>query len=320
MALLLKEEHVRRLLTMEAALDAVASAFAEVARGDAVNLARHRAALHGATVNSMGAMSAAFDLAAVKVYPIVRQDISVGSSFQVLAWRLSTGALEAVIEAERLAQVRTGAATGVATRHMARPDSRVMVLIGAGWQAQAQLEAISLVLPALERVQVWSRSAQRVQDFIGKMAPRVAARLEPVVDLQAALAEADVVTTVTGAHRPLFDGRWLRAGTHVNAVGSNFASKQEIDPVTLSRAARVIADDVEVARTECGDLLLCPDFDWSRLQPLAEVVAGRSPGRVGAGEITVFESQGLGLEDLAMAHVLIGEARARGEGIEIPLV
>lgn len=320
MALLLKEEHVHRLLTMDDALQAVEAVFAEMARGDAVNLARHRAALHGATVNSMGAMSAAFDLAAVKVYPIVRQDITVGSSFQVLAWRLSTGALEAVIEAERLAQVRTGAATGVATRWMARPGSRTMVLVGAGWQARAQLEAIAKVMPALERVQVWSRSPERVTAFCAEMAPRVGARLEPVADLRAAIARADIVTTVTGASRPLFEGGWLAEGTHVNAVGSNFASKQEIDPATLERADRVVADDIEVARTECGDLLLCPGFDWARLQALSAVVAGQVPGRGSDREITVFESQGLGLEDLAMAHVLIRQARARGEGIEIPLV
>lgn len=320
MALLLKEQHVHRLLTMDDALQAVEAIFAEVARGDAVNLARHRAALHGATVNSMGAMSAAFDLAAVKVYPIVRQDITVGSSFQVLAWRLSTGALEAVIEAERLAQVRTGAATGVATRCMARPDSRTLALVGAGWQARAQLEAIAQVMPALEHVLVWSRSPERVAAFCAEMGPRVAARLEPAVDLRAAIAQADIVTTVTGASRPVFEGGWLVPGTHVNAVGSNFSSKQEIDAVTLARAARVVADDVDVARTECGDLLLCPDFDWSRLQSLAAVVAGQVPGRGDDREITVFESQGLGLEDLAMAHVLIREARAQGEGIEIPLV
>jgi len=320
MALLLKEEHVHRLLTMEDALEAVEAVFAEVGRGDAVNLARHRAALKGATVNSMGAMSVAFDLAAVKVYPIVRQDITVGSSFQVLAWRLSTGQLEAVIEAERLAQVRTGAASGVATRRMARPDSRVMLLIGAGWQARAQLEAIARVMPSLERVQVWSRTHERAVAFCSEMAPLVRPRLEIVGDLRAALAGADIVTTVTGAAQPVFDGGWLGTGTHVNAVGSNFATKQEIDPVTLARAARVVADDVEVARVECGDLLLCPDFDWSRLQSLAAVVAGQVPGRGDEREITVFESQGLGLEDLAMAHVLIREARARAEGIEIPLV
>lgn len=322
MARLLKESHVRQLLTMADALSAVEQSFRDVSAGDAVNVPRSRGALKGATVNAMGAMSTALDLMAMKVYPIVRQDITVGSSFQVLCWRISTGALAGVIEAELLAQIRTGAASGVATRHMARPDSRVMTLFGAGWQARAQLEAIRLVLPALERVNVVSRSAQRVASFIDEMTAALgpgAPRLVAATDVEASVREADVVTTITGSKVPLFDGDWLRPGVHVNAAGSNFAEKRELDARTVQRAARIVADDVAVARLESGDLIAIPEFDWSRVVSLSEVVAGRQPGRGAADEITLFESHGLGLEDLAVAAVLLDHAEQRGVGIDIPL-
>jgi alanine dehydrogenase len=315
MATLLKEAHVRELLTMAAALPAVEQSFRDVSTGDAVNVPRSRGALKGATVNAMGAISSALDLMAMKVYPIVRQDITVGSSFQVLCWRISTGALVGVLEAELLAQIRTGAASGVATRFMARPDSRVMTLFGAGWQARAQLEAIRLVLPSLERVNVVSRSPERVASFIAEMG----AVLVPVADVEAAVREADVVTTITGSRVPLFDGAWLSPGVHVNAAGSNFAEKRELDALAVDRATRIVADDVDVARLESGDLIAAPGFDWSRVVPLSDVVGGRATGRGAVDEITLFESHGLGLEDLAVAAVLLDQAASRGIGIDIPV-
>jgi ornithine cyclodeaminase/alanine dehydrogenase-like protein (mu-crystallin family) len=322
MATLLKEAHVRELLTMADALPAVEASFRDVSTGDAVNVSRHRGALKGVTVNSMGAISSALDLMAMKVYPIVRQDITVGSSFQVLCWRISTGALVGVLEAELLAQIRTGAASGVATRYMASPESRVMTLFGAGWQARAQLEAVCQVLPLLERVNVIGRSADRVASFIADMATVLGSsgpELVAAADIESAVREADVVTTITGSKLPLFDGAWLSPGAHVNAAGSNFAQKRELDALAVSRATRIVADDVEVARIESGDLIAASDLDWGRVIPLSDVVGGRQPGRVAADEITLFESQGLGLEDLAVAAVLLEQAAKRGVGIEIPL-
>jgi alanine dehydrogenase len=322
MATLLKEAHIRELLTMADALPAVERAFRDVSTGDAVNVPRNRGALKGVTVNAMGAISTGLDLMAMKVYPIVRQDITVGSSFQVLCWRISTGALVGVLEAELLAQVRTGAASGVATRLMARPDSRVMTLFGAGWQARAQLDAICRVLPSLERVNVIGRSPARVATFIDEMGALLGPggpRLVAATDVEAAVREADVITTITGAKMPLFDGAWLSPGVHVNAAGSNFAEKRELDAQAVQRSARIVADDVEVARLESGDLIATPGLDWGRVVPLSDVVGGRTPGRGAADEITLFESQGLGLEDLAVAAVLLDEAARRGVGIDIPL-
>ena len=322
MARLLKEEHVRELLTMDDALTAVEAAFRDVARGEAVNVPRQRGALHGVTINSLGAISRAQDAMAMKVYPIVRQDITVGSSFQVLVYKISTGALIGVLEAETLAQIRTGAASGVATKYLARPESRVMALCGAGWQARAQLDAIARVLPQLERVHVIGRSPERVQQFCTEMSERCQVQITPSSDAEGAVKEADVVTTITGSRQPVFDGNWLKPGVHINAAGSNFAEKQEVDATTVLRAHRIVADDVAVAKIECGDLLH-PDvgakLDWSTVHPLSDIVDRRVPGRTANDQITLFESQGLGLEDLAVASVILERAEQRGIGIEIPL-
>jgi ornithine cyclodeaminase/alanine dehydrogenase-like protein (mu-crystallin family) len=147
-----------------------------------------------------------------------------------------------------------------------------------------------------------------------------AADVEVVIALDAeqAIAMADVITTATGSARPLFDGAWLRPGVHVNAVGSNYAEKREIDSVAVRRASRIVVDDIAVAKLESGDLINT-DLDWSSVRPLSDVVAGRAPGRASRDEITLFESQGLGLEDLAVACHVVRRARESGAGVEIPI-
>jgi len=205
---------------------------------------------------------------------------------------------------------------------MARPDSRVLTLFGAGWQAESQLEALARVLPSLERVFVVSRRPERARDFCRRMSSRVALDLAAADSVEQAVAEADVVTTATGATEPLFDGRWLRPGTHVNAVGSNFATKREIDRATVLRASVIVADDVEVASRECGDLVPLVEgghLSWESVEPLADVVAGRVPGRRSPLDITLFESQGLSIEDLAVACLVLERARQAGVGLEVEI-
>src|SRR4051812_2743811 len=318
MALLLLEADVRRLLTMEAALVAVEDVFASVASGDAVNVPRVRGTLPEATLNVLAAMSRKLDAAVLKSYPVIRQDVTVGSSLTLLLYSLSTGALDAVMEASALGQIRTGAASGVAAKHMARPGSRGMTLFGAGFQAQTQVEALTRVLPRLERINVVSRSPERARQFCADLMAAVDIEVVHTQDIEQAVAVADVITTATGSHRPLFDGAWLRPGVHVNAVGSNYAEKRELDTGAVRRASRIVVDDIAVAKMESGDLMGI-DLDWSSIRPLSDVVAGRAPGRASRDEITLFESQGLGLEDLAVACHVLRRARESGGGIEIPI-
>ena len=322
MATLLKEEDVRRLLTMDEALAAVEDAFRAVSRGEAINVPRQRGTLDGATINVLCAISTALDVMGIKCYPIVRRDVTVGSSFTMLVYKISTGALIGVLEADSLGQIRTGAASGIATKYLARRESRVMTIFGAGWQARSQLESISRVLPKLERVNVVGRSRERVQRFCVEMAERLHLELIPSSNPERAVMQADVVTTITGSSEPVFDGRWLRPGVHINAAGSNFAEKQELDATAVRRADRIVVDDPAVARIECGDLVNAEakiGINWNAVRSLSEIVGGTMPGRACPEEITLFESHGLGLEDLAVACRVLEIARHQGIGMEIPL-
>lgn len=322
MALLLLEADVRRLLTMDEALEVVEDAFRSVARGEAANFPRQRGALPGVTLNILSAMSIKLDAAGIKSYPIVRQDVTVGSSFTMLVYKLSTGALDAVLEASALGQIRTGAASGVATKYMARPDSRIMTLFGSGYQAERQVEAIARALPKLERVNVVSRSPERARRFCDDMMTWLDLDMVVARDNERAVAEADVVTTATGAREPVFDGGWLRPGVHINAIGSNFAEKQELDATAVRRASRIVVDDMAVARIESGDLIAAEaqvGLDWSSIRPLSDIVGGLAPGRTSPEEITLFESHGIGLEDLAAACRVLERACERGIGTEIPI-
>lgn len=307
---------------MREAIDAVERSFDALARGTAVNMPRQRTGLAGVSLNVLGAVSSELDTAVVKSYPIVRRDVTVGSSFTVLVYQVSDGALLGMLEGNALGQIRTGAASAVATRYLARADSRSLTLFGAGWQAESQLEGLICVMPRLERVMVVGRAAQKVERFCARMTERLGLAVEPAVDAERAVREADVLTTATGSGTPLFDGEWLTPGVHVNAVGSNYAEKQELDAATVRRSHCVVVDDLATARAESGDLLAAEargQFDWSTAIPLCEIVAGGVAGRASPDDITLFESQGLGLEDLAVATHALKRARERGVGLEIPV-
>ena len=322
MALLLLDKDVRQLLTMDAALAAVEDAFVSLARGDAVNVPRQRGVLPEATLNVLAAVSRKLDAAVLKAYPVIRKDATVGSSLTLLLYRLSTGRLDAIMEASSLGQIRTGAASGVAAKYMACPDSKAMTLFGSGFQAQTQVEALVRVLPSLKRINVVSRSSQNASRFCSSLQAAFNVEAVPAPNIEQAVGDADVVTTATGSHQPLFDGAWLRPGVHINAVGSNYAEKRELDSIAIQRASRIVVDDMAVAKVESGDLIGAAkeiDLDWSSIRPLSDILAGLAPGRVAPDEITLFESQGIGLEDLAVACHVLGRAHESGCGIEVPI-
>lgn len=322
MALLVRESEVESLVDMDAAIAAVQAAFEDVAAGRAINCPRNRASFGSATLNVLYSFSSRLDTIALKSYPVVRTDVTVGSSFVILLYSLAGGGLRGIVEADRVGQIRTGAASGVAARALARPDSRVLTIVGAGWQAESQVEALARALPSLERAYVVSRRRERAEDFCRRMAARVALDLVPADSPERAVAEADVVTTATGASEPVFDGSLLKPGTHVNAVGSNFASKREVDETTVLRASAVVADDIDVAARECGDLIPLVEsgrLTWESVLPLADVVAGKVARRRSPHDITLFESQGLSIEDLAVACVVLERAREAGVGLEVDI-
>lgn len=317
MSLLLREADVEVLLPILEAIESVEQGFQLLGTGEATNYPRQRGNSPGATLNVMWAMAPTLGAMGVKVYPIVRTDVTQGSSFTFLLYGLPEGKLEAVIEADTLGQRRTGAASAVATRHLARPESETLAIFGAGWQAESQVEAVVRVLPRLRRVFVVGRSVERRDRFIEKMRGNLKLPIAPAGPEEAVRA-ADVIITITGSSEPVFDGAWLREGTHVNAAGVSFPNKRELDSETLRRAARVVADSAESARIDGGDLFL-NDFEWDRMEELGPIIAGRLPGRRTEEEITVFESHGLALEDLVCAVKVLARARESGIGTELPI-
>lgn len=314
MPLFLREEDVAELLTMEDTIAAVEEAFRLHGLGEADNRPRQRPRLSRSLIQVMPAAvpGAGFGL---KAYTVG----SKGVRFVVLLWDGDTGDLQAVIEANKLGQMRTGAASGVATRHLAREDATTLGLFGTGGQAPTQLEAVCAVRP-IEHVWVYSRTAEHREAFAREMSDELGISIEAVDEPRRAVVEADVVVTITDARDPLFDGGWLRPGTHINAAGSNRANAREIDLETVRRAHLITVDDRAQARVEAGDLIAAVDagvIDWDDVLELGQVVAGSVAGRSAENAITLFESLGVAMEDVAVArhvHELALEAGA-GEGM-----
>lgn len=301
----LTEADVRDLLTMDDAIAALERMFRDLAVGAAQTIPRRRAKTDAVMLHLLG--GAALGFVGYKAYTTSRG----GARFQVGLFDGATGEPLAVIDADILGQIRTGAASGVATRRLARPDSRVVGLFGAGKQARTQALAVCRATPTIERIKVFSRDEANRAAFAAEMTPVCGCRIEPVANPEDAVRGCDVVVTATTSKTPVFDGSWLEPGTHLNVVGSNVLSKAEIDVETIRRADVVTIDDVEQGKLEAGDFVAALEagtLDWPGVVPLCEVVAGRHPGRTDRSQITLFKSLGLGVEDVAVAALVYRRA------------
>ncbi|MDF2703312.1 MAG: ornithine cyclodeaminase [Rubrobacteraceae bacterium] len=314
MTLILTEREVEDLLDMPSTLDAVEAVLRDQAEGRATNRARRRVALPRSGLNYMAAGAPEMGALGMKVYTVARS----GARFYTLLFDPEGGELLSILHSDKLGQMRTGAASGVATRHLAREDASTLGLYGAGWQAESQLEAIAAVRD-LERVIVHSRSEESRKRFAEKMSERLGMEVETTHAPDEPAAQ-DIVATATSAREPVLLGEWLRPGAHVNAAGSNFLFKSEIDREVVSRASFVCVDSREELGLEAGDLLkpletglILPEAIYE----LGQVIAGQVEGRRGPEDITLFASQGLALEDMAAARVVYDRAVERDAGREI---
>lgn len=316
MTLLLDDRDVEELLDPVRALDEVERAFRLLGTGEAVNEPRRRMEACGTTLNVMSALAPTLDTLAVKSYPVTRTDVSQAAVILVTLYAHGTGRCLGIVQADLLGQRRTAAASALATRLSARPESTTLTLFGTGFQAGAQVRACASVLPALEIVRVVGRHPARREAFVATLAAEFPRLRVQAAEPEAAVRGADVIVTATSATEPLFDGDWLRPGTHVNAIGSNQVGAREVDATTLRRAARVIVDARDVAATESGDLLR-NGFAIEDCLELGQVVCGTAPARLSAAEITIFESHGLALLDLVCGRYLLEAAAARGAGVDV---
>ena len=310
--LYLSEADVERLLTMEMALEAVEAAFRAAASGQAQNHPRQRLASNGALLHYMAAADQTCGYFGLKLYTSSR----AGVRFLVPLYRGDTGALVALLEADTLGRMRTGAASGVATKYLAREDATQVGVLGSGHQAPTQLLALAQVR-RLSAVRVFSPNPAHRHAFAERMCSTLSLPVQAVNSAQEAVWAADMVVVVTSAKRPVLEGAWLSPGTHVNAVGANFPQKRELDDTVVARAARIVVDSREQAQREAGDLITPfqgqPER-WLEVRELSEVVTGRFAGRGSAQEITLFKSNGVALEDVATAARVYERARAEGVG------
>jgi ornithine cyclodeaminase/alanine dehydrogenase-like protein (mu-crystallin family) len=310
--LLLNEDDVRQLLTMDAALEAVESGLRRVALDEAQNVPRTRCQTDHVMLHVLSASAKSLGVLGLKAYTTTRQ----GAQFMVSLYDGRTGALLALIQADYLGQVRTGAASGVATKYMARPEAGTVGLFGTGKQARTQIESVCKVR-TVRRVHVYSRSEDNRRRFAAEMSEVCKTEIIPVARPEQAAEDLDIIITATTSREPVLNGAWLAQGTHLNVVGSNFQGKAEVDSGTLRRSNVIIVDSKEQARLEAGDLLPALEegvIHWTDIHELGQVVVGRYSGRKHPQDITLFKSLGIGIEDVAVAARVYARAKEAGAG------
>jgi alanine dehydrogenase len=318
MTLLLTESDVRHLLSMPMALEAVEESLRQQGNGELSLHPRRRLKLpDNALLHYMAAGDPVHGFIGMKLYTSVPGAVR----FVVPLFRAATGEMAALIEADALGQIRTGAATGVATKYLANASARTAGIIGTGYQARTQLEAVAAVR-RLEKVRAFGRDPERRANFCREMTARIGVEVEAVDSGETAVRGADIVVTATSATKIVLEGPWLSPGVHVNAIGANWAQKRELDDAAVNRADVTVVDSIEQAWMEAGDLILTFGNNasrWDAVKELGGIVAGKTPGRSSADEITLFKSNGIATWDLAVAVRVYELALARGIGQSIPL-
>ena len=315
------EDDVVDLLPMKDAVACVDEAFRLLASGDAMNKPRQRVRVDKLMLHVLAGGSSALGYVGLKAYTTGPS----GARFYFLMFNAASGELVSLMEADRLGQIRTGAASGVATRYMAREAASRVGIYGTGWQARSQLEAIVVVRP-IESVAAYGRNQERREKFCEEMSETLGIPVTPCDSPEAvaadADADADIIVTVTNSREPVLKGEWLHPGQHINAAGSNNLRRLEIDADAVTRSSFIATDSLEQAKIECGDLAAVVEsggITWDDVHELADVVAGNTTGRQSDDDITLFESQGLAIEDVAAAkHVYeTGRAQGRGKALDI---
>jgi alanine dehydrogenase len=317
MTLHISEAEVRAVLTMPQALEAVGEISRKQATGEVVVHPRRRFEFPGGGFfHYMAAADFSLGFVAMKQYTYVRGKLR----FLVPLYEMATGDLVAQIEADYMGQLRTGAASGVATKYLARKDARVAAIIGTGGQARTQLEAIAAARK-LESARVYGRDPAKREEFCAEMSTRLGIPVHPSTSAAEAVRGADIISTATTASQPVLNGADLSPGVHINAIGANHAHKRELDDEAVASADIIVVDSVEQSRQEAGDLIIAFHGDeicWTGVKKLSEIVAGKATGRTSDTEVTLFKSNGIASWDLAVAMKVYAMAREKKLGRELP--
>ena len=314
----LDEHCVQGLVTMDDALAAVEEVFREQGRGSALNVPRVRAPVKGGVLRITAAVLSYRGFYGVKVSSTAVFHSKAGRLFSL--YREETGELAAIVQVFALGALRTGAASGIATKYLANEDAAVLGVLGSGRQARTQVEAVCRVRPIRE-VRVWSPTPAHREQFCRDIKNIHKNNKIHVDSPEKAVAGADVIVTATTATEPVLRGEWIGPGAHINAIGANYEFRRELDTAAVAAAAFIAADDVEQARYEATDLaapVAEGALTWEEVHGLGEVVAGNLRGRAGREDITLYKSLGVAMEDVALAVRAYEKALHRGVGQMLP--
>jgi len=296
----INESEVKTVFTMPRAIEAVEAISKRQAAGEVLVHPRRRFELpDGAFFHHMAAADVPGGFVATKQYTYVGGKLK----FLVSLFSTKNGDLLSLIEADILGQMRTGAASGVATKYLARKDAVTAGIVGTGLQARTQLEAIAAVRE-LKSVKVYGRDTERREKFASETSARFGISVKAVTTATEATADVSIICTATTANQPVVSGEGVSPGAHINAIGANHMKKRELDAVTVARCSRIYVDSIEQSRQEAGDLVLGfagHEQRWDTVRELSSLVAGICPGRTDDSQITLFKSNGIAAWDLAAA-------------------
>jgi alanine dehydrogenase len=315
MTLFLKDEDVAQCVTMDAMLEAIESMQRHYGNGQAHNMTRRKIIAESGMLSVMGGGLFYQGLLGVKTYTVVKGSYS----FQVSLYDANTGDLLCYTQANRLGQLRTGATTGVAVKHLANPGNVTVGVIGTGGQAPTQLEAVSKVR-GIKMVKAFSRTQERREEFARRMTDALGVEISAVATNEEAVRDCDIVVCVAATMGPVVQGAWLRDGSTVIGAGPTTWRAREVDEATIARAGKLIVDSLDQATLEAGDLCSAVDkglLQWSKVHELRHVVSGAVTGRDNKDQVVYAKIMGTGVADVAAAKLAYDSAKAAGLGLDM---
>ena len=317
MPLLLSESDVKSLLTMPVALECVEASFKRLADHSAENQSRQRLHAGKTFLHYMAALDNAGGYMGLKIYTSVGRQLR----FVIPLYRVETGEMVALIEADFIGQMRTGAASGIATKFLAREDARSIAIIGTGLQSRTQLEAIASVRN-ITSAKAYGRDAARRENFAAEMSERLKIPVTAAASGEECVRGADIIVTSTTSTTPVLEGKWVTPGMHINAIGANFPQKHELDAAAVRKCNVVTADSRAQSKLESGDLIqMYGDDDrlWREVMEIADVISGTAKGRTSETQITLFKSNGIAIEDVVTAARVYEMAKEKGIGRDVAM-
>ena len=316
-AIYIDEATSSKILNMDNALNLVEESFTTYAQGKSFNMTRQRMRIRKGALHMLPGAVPYKNVIGFKAYTSFR----AGLIFKVHLYDAENGNPLAIVDANEIGRLRTGAATGIATKYMAKKESSTVFIFGGGFQAEAQLEAVCKTTK-INKVYVTTRKIENAQNFAEKMSHSLGIEIIPTQNIEEDLPKVDIIITITTSVKPLFEHTMLNPnGVHINGAGSNALIRAEVPEKTIEAAEVLAVDSKDVAAIECGDIL--PSLEkgrlhWNEIVELGEITAGFRKGRITENGITIFQSQGMGLQDIMCAEFIYRKAVAENLGKMLP--